>query len=124
MPIEIRKFCLCGVKLERKAADEDQARGMLTMFRLEHSGEGHGPANEQEYRRAVSKIIGQNAQKAKTKPPRPILNAIEQAGGNGHAWVNLGVEYCSACLVVRSSSTGDCKGAALMIREPELVRVR
>jgi len=62
--MQIRKFCLCDQKLERQASDEDTARQVVTAWRLEHTGAGHGPADERAYKRALAKII------AKVKRPR------------------------------------------------------
>jgi hypothetical protein len=58
--MKLRKFCSCGVKLEREAADEDSARRIVATFRLEHSGAGHGPTDAKGYAMAISRIIRAN----------------------------------------------------------------
>ena len=62
--MKVRKFCLCGVKLERECCDEDSARQAVEMFRLAHAGSGHGPANHVEYNRIIKRLIGRRAQRA------------------------------------------------------------
>jgi hypothetical protein len=56
--MRIRKYCLCGCVLDREVTDEEVARQVILLWRHEHIGEGHGPASEREYQRAVSRIIG------------------------------------------------------------------
>jgi hypothetical protein len=72
--VKVRKFCLCGCKLERDAADEESARELVWMWRNEHSGEGHGPANEKQYLRAVSRIVGNKAKRNHPKEFKPMLS--------------------------------------------------
>jgi len=55
--MNVRKYCQCGVKLDRDVADEDAARLVIQRFRLEHSGKGHGPASQRDYVKAITRII-------------------------------------------------------------------
>ncbi len=126
MSVRVRKFCLCGFKPERNVADEEAARALVSVFRLEHSGTGHGPTDQQGYRLAVAR----NALSDCAKEVGPIIAAINRAqqtdGRRTHEWVNkFGLVFCSVCLVVRSETEGDCKGAALVLYRdavPVLVR--
>lgn len=128
--MKVRKFCLCGAKLERNVSDEEEARALVSIFRLEHSGAGHGPTDERGYRIGVSKLIAiKNARSKFLKDAGPIIAAITRAENNGrrtHEWENkFGIEFCLVCLVVRSDTAVDCKGAALVLWRdavPSLVR--
>jgi hypothetical protein len=118
--MKVRKFCLCGVKLERDVTDEDTAREIITRFRFEHSGAEHGPTDERGYRRAISKIIRGNTRK------RVSLETILPASASPHSFENrMGLEVCSVCLVIKSAVSSDCKGAALILARdavPVLIR--
>lgn len=72
--MQIRKFCLCGCKLERQASDEETARQVVMAWWKSHTGAGHGPATEREYLRAVSRIVGNNAAPNHPKEFRPMLS--------------------------------------------------
>ncbi len=55
--MKIRKFCACGVKLERDVSDEETAREVVTMFWTAHAGIEHGPVNERAYAKVIGRII-------------------------------------------------------------------
>lgn len=59
--MKVRKFCACGVKLERECADEESARQVVARFRFEHLGAGHGPVNATQYEEVIRRIIQRNA---------------------------------------------------------------
>ena len=61
--MKIRKYCKCGVKLEREVADEEAARQVVAVFRREHSGTGHGPTDFKGYCEAVRKVIIANVRR-------------------------------------------------------------
>jgi hypothetical protein len=80
----VRKYCLCGVKLERDVSDEETARKVVARFRIEHGGEGHGVASKREYEQAVSSIIRANSNK-KERPSggMPLRTFRVIRGGRG-----------------------------------------
>jgi hypothetical protein len=63
--MKIRKYCNCGVKLERDVSDEETARKVVTLFWTEHVGVHHFPVNQVEYRRVIARLI---KRRAKQKP--------------------------------------------------------
>ncbi len=75
--MQIRKFCLCGSKLERQAADEETARRLVMVWRNAHIGEGHGPASERAYRRVLSRIIAKSARPKRLKEGTPMPDVTE-----------------------------------------------
>ncbi len=72
--MQIRKFCLCGQKLERQATDEDTARQVVEAWRLEHTGAGHGPASGVLYKRAIAKLIGKRSRPQSPDELKPLLS--------------------------------------------------
>ena len=75
--MHVRKFCACGVKLERVVADEDSARRVVEAFRLDHSGEGHGPITGYQYLKLIRTIIRRNAaHKGVVKLTQPRLRTF------------------------------------------------
>jgi hypothetical protein len=68
----VRKFCACGVKLEKTVSDEETARQVVTIFRLEHSGAGHGPITRAQYERLIQSIIKRNT--SRKGQPRESFN--------------------------------------------------
>lgn len=119
----VRKFCKCGVKLEREVADEDAAREVTAKFRVAHSGYGHGPANRERYLQALSRIVARRAKANSTRQVKPLLLAIahaESSMGNDvrlHRWIaGPGIIFCSVCLLLKQASGIHpyCAGAALM----------
>lgn len=72
--MKIRKFCACGVKLERDVSDEETARKVVTAFWTEHAGVHHFPINEHEYARVISRIIARNAAPKRPKGFSPMLS--------------------------------------------------
>lgn len=118
--MNVRKFCKCGVKLERAVADEDAAREVVEEFRRAHNGHGHGPASEREYLQVVSQIVARNAKSNRPRQAKPLLTEIahaESRQGRAHIWVDpLGVVFCSTCLIIKThKSIGTyCGGMALM----------
>jgi hypothetical protein len=80
----IRKFCACGVKLERDVANEESAREVIHRFRLEHSGRGHGPISGGQWLKLIQQIINR---KAKSKPralntSKPLLGFLRETESN------------------------------------------
>ena len=75
--MQIRKFCLCGCKLERQASDEDTARKIVMAWWLEHTGIGHGPASERAYKQAVSQIIAKSARPKRLKKGEPMPDVTD-----------------------------------------------
>jgi hypothetical protein len=79
----IRKFCACGVKLERDVANEDSAREVVSRFRMEHSGSGHGPVTGHQYLKIINSIIRRNAAgrgKADLSKPRLRVFRVIRGG--------------------------------------------
>jgi hypothetical protein len=116
--MKVRKFCICGVKLERDVAGEDAAREIVEQFRLAHIGSGHGPASYQKYRGVISQIVARNTKSKRPREAKPLLAEMQRAeAACPHRWVNsFGFAYCSVCLAVKGNHTAECAGAALMIR--------
>jgi hypothetical protein len=67
--LKIRKFCACGIKLERDVSDEETAREVVTMFWTAHAGVNHGPISEKQYHLVIGRII---KRRAKRKEPSEI----------------------------------------------------
>lgn len=57
----VRKFCQCGVKLDRHVSGEATARQAIDLFRAEHSGIGHGPVTRAGYEKTIRCIIDRRA---------------------------------------------------------------
>jgi hypothetical protein len=119
--ISIRKFCRCGVKLERNVADENAARQLVGEFWRAHLGNGHGPASYREYLQAVSRIVARNAKSNRLREPKPLLTEISRIESrresSRHIWVeHFSMSFCQTCLLVRTSKSlaSFCGGAALM----------
>jgi hypothetical protein len=118
--LKVRKFCLCGVKLERTVSSEDAARTIVEEFRRAHSGNGHGPATAQEYLLAVSRIVARNARSNRPREAKPLLTEIARVESqqiNHHNWMDhFGLIFCSTCYLVQSNKTVGtvCAKAALM----------
>ncbi len=55
--MKIRKFCLCGKKLEREACDEESAFQAVTLWRQGHNGPDCGIANKAQYDEAIKRLI-------------------------------------------------------------------
>ena len=72
--MQVRKFCLCGCKLEREVADEATAREVIILWRNEHTREGCGPASYRQYMQAVSRIVARNAHSNQPKELMPLLS--------------------------------------------------
>ncbi|MGA9768754.1 MAG: hypothetical protein WBV94_06930 [Blastocatellia bacterium] len=82
--IHLRKFCACGIKLERVVTDETAARTVIEYFRFEHSGAGHGPITGHQYLKLVQSIIRRNAArkgKADLRDPRLRVFQVIRGGG-------------------------------------------
>jgi len=58
--MNVRRFCKCGVKLERDVSDEDIAREVIALFWREHGGAGHGIINGKQYAQIIQQIIKRN----------------------------------------------------------------
>ena len=58
--MKVRKFCACGVKLERDVSDEDTARRAVEMFRTAHAGGNHLPITRKQYDELIRRIIKKN----------------------------------------------------------------
>src|SRR4051794_13378979 len=106
--MKVRKFCLCGVKLERNGVpDETAARIIVEAFRQAHSGYGHGPATYRQYLQAVSQIVARHARANRPREARPLLSEISRVEAQivnerPHTWtLGPGVEFCAVCLLVR-----------------------
>lgn len=65
--MKVRRFCKCGVKLDREVADEDTARRAVALFWREHGGAGHGIINAKQYAEIIARIIKRNWE-ARQKP--------------------------------------------------------
>jgi len=59
--MKIRKFCACGVKLERDVSDEETARKVVELFWTEHAGVLHGPVNQKGYAAIIRRIISRRS---------------------------------------------------------------
>ena len=59
--MKLRKFCACGMKLEREVCDEETAEQVLILWRRSHNGRDCAPINEAGYRKVVSRIISRRA---------------------------------------------------------------
>lgn len=70
--MKIRKFCACGVKLERDVSDEETAREIVTMFWTAHAGVNHGPISPRQHALFVRRLIKRRAQK------KPIPSEIDE----------------------------------------------
>lgn len=55
--MKIRKYCRCGVKLEREASDEEVARQLVEAFWTAHAGVEHGPIMRREYDAKIRALI-------------------------------------------------------------------
>jgi hypothetical protein len=58
--MKVRRFCQCGVKLEREVSDESTARLLVMTFWREHCGAGHGIINGKQYAQIIQQIIKRN----------------------------------------------------------------
>jgi hypothetical protein len=79
--MHVRKYCLCGVKLERDVSDEETARRVIALFRREHGGEGHGVATRAQYERAVSRIIQAHSNRKDRSPRGRVLQVFQVIKG-------------------------------------------
>lgn len=59
----VRKYCQCGVKLDRYVINEAAARQAVDVFRAAHSGYGHGPVSKGLYDKTISMIIKRQGQR-------------------------------------------------------------
>lgn len=75
--MKVRKFCACGVKLERDVSDEDTAREVVTMFWTAHAGVNHGPITRKQYEGLIRGLI---KRKAKGKPLPTELETYTMEG--------------------------------------------
>lgn len=64
--MKVRRFCNCGVKLERDVADEDTARKVIAIFWREYSGADHHPVSGKDYAKVIAKIIKRNYERKQT----------------------------------------------------------
>lgn len=118
----VRKFCECGVKLERDVANEAAAYEVVSRFWLEHSGAGHGPVSYKRYVAIVSRIVARNATTNRPRQVKPLLSAISKAeastfDGRQHKWEDgPGIIFCSVCLILNQANGNhsQCAGASLM----------
>lgn len=72
----VRRFCKCGVKLERHVADEETARRVVATFWRDHSGAAHGIIDSKQYATIIAGIMRRNYD-AKHKP---ALHGTNQLG--------------------------------------------
>jgi hypothetical protein len=120
----VRKFCFCGVKLERNIADEAAAREVVARFRAEHSGYGHGPASREQYLQVISRIVARNAKSNRKPELRPLLSAITRAEAtNGHDWDSkAGMVFCLRCKVIkREGDQVSCVGVVALMKPSEFI---
>jgi hypothetical protein len=57
--MRIRKFCLCGRKLEINACDEESARQKVELWRMSHGGPYCQVTTEMRYNQVVRKLIAE-----------------------------------------------------------------
>ena len=82
--MQVRKYCRCGVKLERNVSDEETAREVVARFRIQHGGEGHGVATKREYEQAINTVIRGNAdRKERPSGGMPLRTFRVIRGGRG-----------------------------------------
>ena len=119
--IEIRKYCLCGVSFRRWANDEDHARELVSLFRMEHTGAGHGPTDYAGCLHAVSRIVAARARAKNGRKPLPLITEMLKAEAKQdpglHIWVNrFGLIVCRICLVVKPESglVAECRPALVL----------
>jgi hypothetical protein len=74
--MKVRRFCACGVKLERDVCDEDTARLLVMTFWREHCGAGHGIINSKQYEKLIQNIIKRNFERKQ----KPQLHNSNQLG--------------------------------------------
>jgi len=55
--MRIRKFCMCGRKLELNAVDEYSANQKIELWRKSHMGPYCGVANEMQYNKVVKQLV-------------------------------------------------------------------